>query len=105
MKNIISIFAGRQKNLEILKKYLDKALELNIIDEVHIWNYTRNETDEKYIKSISNLKRCSSRSNKYTEIFTPIINNEFYISVKASNDIYIKILDLFKLLSLILFKI
>ena len=45
--NIVSIFAGRKNNLEILNKYLQKALYLKIIDEVHFWNNTRNKEDEE----------------------------------------------------------
>ena len=40
MKNILTVFAGRKNNLEILIKYLKKALELKILDEIHFWNYT-----------------------------------------------------------------
>lgn len=53
---IITIFAGRQKYMEILKKYLDQLLLKNIIDEVHIWNYTKNNTDREYVKSLANDK-------------------------------------------------
>ena len=44
--NILSIFSGRQANLEILIKYLQKAIDLHIPDEVHFWNYTKNVHDE-----------------------------------------------------------
>jgi len=93
--NIISIFSGRKPNIEILKKYLTKALELNIINEVHFWNNTRNSYDEDYLKTISNLKRTSStREGKYI-LITPIIsNNSFELNVKASNDIHIKLINL-----------
>ena len=87
--NIISIFSGRKSNIEILKKYLQKALDLNIIDEVHFWNYTRNSNDEYYLKTISNLKRTSSTKGNYI-LITPIITNNFFeLNVKASNDIHI----------------
>ena len=90
--NIISIFSGRKPNIEILKKYLSKALELNIIDEVHFWNNTKNYYDEEYLKTISNLKRTSSRGGGNYNLITPIIsNNSFELNVKASNDIHIKI--------------
>jgi hypothetical protein len=94
--NIISIFSGRKPNIEILTKYLTKALELNIIDEVHFWNNTRNSHDEDYLKTISNLKRTSStREGKYI-LITPIIsNNSFELNVKASNDIHIKLTNLY----------
>jgi len=93
MKNIVTVFAGREKNLKILSKYLITALELNIIQEVHFWNFTKNFNDEEHLKSISNLKRSSSSQNDYIEIFTPIINNKINLNIKASNDIHIKIVD------------
>lgn len=94
--NIITIFAGRKSNIEILKKYLQKALELKIIDEVHFWNNTRNLDDENYLKTISNLKRTSSiKSGNYILINPVIIDNSFEINVKASNDIHIKISNMY----------
>jgi hypothetical protein len=90
--NILTIFSGRKHNIEILKKYLKKALELKIIDEVHFWNNTRNVEDEQYLKSISNLKRTSSKGSGQYNLITPeIYNNSFDLHVKASNDIHIKI--------------
>jgi hypothetical protein len=69
-----------------------KALEMKIIDEVHFWNNTRNQNDEEYIKSISNIKRTSSVGiGKYISIHTPIVSNSFELNVKASNDIHVKL--------------
>lgn len=93
-KNILTVFAGREKNLRVLHKYLKKALELNIIQEVHFWNYTRKESDEKYLKNISNLKRSSSfHEGNYISITPLIDNNSFELFIKASNDIHIKIMS------------
>jgi hypothetical protein len=90
--NIITIFAGRKPNIEILKKYLQKALESKIIDEVHFWNNTRNLDDENYLKTISNLKRTSSSNGgNYILISPVIIDNSFELNIKATNDIHIKI--------------
>lgn len=52
---IFYIFAGREKFMRILLKYVDALLEHNIISEVHIWDYTRNEHDKKYIHEICNV--------------------------------------------------
>ena len=93
--NIFTIFSGRKPNIEILKKYLTKALELNIINEVHFWNITRNSYDEDYLKTISNLKRTSSTGGGNYILITPIIsNNSFELNVQASNDIHIKLTNL-----------
>jgi len=95
MKTILTVFAGRKKNLEILKKYLCLALESKIIDEVHFWNNTRNKDDEEYLKTISNLRRTSSSNDgNYNKIFTPIINNTFSLTFSATNDVHIKISDI-----------
>ena len=89
---ILTVFAGREPNLKVLCKYLQKALDLNIIHEVHFWNNTRNISDENYLKTISNLRRSSSYgSGKYILITPFIINNSFELNVKAPNDIHIKI--------------
>ena len=84
MKNILTIFAGRKKNLEVLLCYLKKALELKILDEIHVWNYARNKEDEAYIKTITNLKKSSgNETGTYIQIFTPIQNNSFQFDVVA----------------------
>jgi hypothetical protein len=94
MKNILTIFAGRKKNLEVLLCYLKKALELKILDEIHLWNYTRNKEDEAYIKTITNLKKSSGNgTGTYIQIFTPIQNNSFQFDVVASNIVHIQITD------------
>ena len=91
-KTILTIFAGRESNINILRKYLQKALELNIIHEVHFWNNTRNISDENYLKTISNLKRTSSSDGGNYILITPLIeNNSFELNVKASHNIHIKI--------------
>jgi len=90
--NIVSIFSGRKPNLEILRQYLKKALDLKIIDEVNFWNNTRNSSDEEYLKTISNLKRTSSSGDGNYILITPVLsNNSFELNIRASNDIHIKI--------------
>jgi hypothetical protein len=91
-RTILTVFAGREQNINLLYKYLQKALDLNIIDEVHFWNNTRNISDENYLKTISNLKRTSSSgSGNYILITPQVVNNSFELNVKATNDIHIKI--------------
>jgi len=55
--NIVTIFAGRRPNLDILLIYLKAALELCIIHEVHLWNYARQPDDEVFIKSSCHIKK------------------------------------------------
>ena len=98
MKKILTIFAGRKMNLEILIQYLQKAIDNHILDEIHFWNYARNPDDEIYIKSISNLKRTSSSGGGiYNQIFTPIINNRFSFKTVAKNDVHVKLSDVYEI--------
>lgn len=93
-KTIVGIFAGRENRLSILVKYLKLALERKIIDEVHVWDYTKKKSDEEYLKNISNIKRTSSKDfGNYVELFTPIKNNSIELKVKAPSDIHIVITD------------
>lgn len=92
MKNIFSIFA-QTSNIKLLILYLKRALELNIIDEVHIWNYTSNTEDEKYLRSICNIQRTTSISNgKYIEANMEILNNHITFHVISQSDAHIKFL-------------
>ena len=51
-KVIFTIFAGRKYCLEVLFKYLDYLIDNHKIQEVHLWNYTKNEKDNVYLKSL-----------------------------------------------------
>lgn len=46
---ILTIFAGRKMYMHILMKYVRCLLDRGIIDECHLWDYTRNFQDYKYL--------------------------------------------------------
>lgn len=46
-KVILTCFAGRRRYLEILYKYIDRLK----LDEVHIWDYTRDESDTVWLEA------------------------------------------------------
>jgi hypothetical protein len=52
MKVIYSVFAGRKDNLSIQLRYLDKLVEQGDIDEVHMWNFTREISDSIWLKTL-----------------------------------------------------
>ena len=97
MKIIITVLIENIITFKLLLKYLKKIIELKQVNEIHFWNYVKSNNDEKFIKKISNISRTSSNSNaEYTQIFTPVIDNDFCLTVtNASNDIHIKIKDKF----------
>ena len=52
MSVIFTIFAGRRCFLEILFQYLDFLISNGQIHEVHIWNYTRSDSDDTWLRSL-----------------------------------------------------
>ena len=53
---ILTIFAGRKYYLEILFKYLDILIDYDKLHEVHLWNYTRSDTDNVWLKGLNKNK-------------------------------------------------
>jgi hypothetical protein len=43
------VFVGREKNLKILHLYIEKALENNIFNEYHMFDFSRNKNDSIFI--------------------------------------------------------
>ena len=81
-KTIFTCFAGKKPNISVLKRYLDRLIEMKLIDEVHFWNYTKNGFDEAYLEDISNLKRLSGTCDKYKRIYPDVSAELEYKQVK-----------------------
>jgi len=47
----ICVFLGREKNMVILHKYIELGLQENIINEYHMFDFSRNILDHNFIKS------------------------------------------------------
>jgi hypothetical protein len=47
---IMTCFAGRRRYLEILVKYVDKLIAKGLVDEFHMWDYTRDPEDAVWIR-------------------------------------------------------
>jgi len=48
-KVILSCFAGREKYMSILMKYVDHLYEKGHIHQVHLWDYTKDKEDTKWL--------------------------------------------------------
>ena len=48
-KTKICVFFGRKRNIEILHKYIELVLLNNIIDEYHMFDFTRNYDDHLFL--------------------------------------------------------
>ncbi|WP_216894309.1 hypothetical protein [Nocardia alni] len=48
---VLVTFAGRRDRMELLARYVEAALDRNLIDEWHIWNFSRNDADDRWLNS------------------------------------------------------
>ncbi|WP_019928519.1 hypothetical protein [Nocardia sp. BMG111209] len=48
---VLVTFAGRRDRMELLARYAEEALGRNLIDEWHVWNFARNDADDRWLNS------------------------------------------------------
>ena len=63
-KIIFSIFSGRRQFLEISHHYFDIFLNLNLIDEIHYWDYTKDSINKNYLYILIQTKNLNTYSKK-----------------------------------------
>ena len=95
-KVILTIFAGRKYYLEILFKYLDFLINHEKLHEVHLWNYTRSNIDNVWLKSLNKNKYIiyepkNKKAWQWEEYYEYYCNqaeyNENDIIIKCDDDI------------------
>jgi hypothetical protein len=86
-----TIFTGRKRYLSILVNYLDRLLAMDVVTEVHLWDYARTTEDSHYINELA------SRDDRYV-LMKPTRNmhawSEYYAfyaqASYAADDVVIK---------------
>ena len=68
MSRICIVFAGREDRMQILMHYLNKALNEKKLDEIHLWNYSRNDSDTTWVNSLKSDKIKIFTSDDRTKI-------------------------------------
>ena len=71
------VFLGREKNMKILHYYLEEALKNNIIDEYHMFDFSRNNDDHLFIMNEFNRLKL-------------IYYNKIYLHNYDDNEIILK---------------
>lgn len=110
IKNIIikfCVFAGRKDNMIILNNYIKILLDENIINEYHIFDFTRNLTDKKilcnsyqdllkiypsriFIHNQQNENNNNKNQYNWAPFYQTISNKKFYknsVIIKCDDDI------------------
>jgi hypothetical protein len=71
------VFLGREKNMKILHYYLEEALKSNIINEYHMFDFSRNNNDHLFI------------NNEFQRLKL-LYNNKIYLHNYDNNEIILK---------------
>ena len=90
-KIVASIFCGRQDRTPILLRYLQILYDRKLIDEVHLWDYTRDLKDTQWIRSMGLPTLYTS--NRYEYACEYPAEQELSMRVKAKSDICILLKD------------
>jgi len=73
------VFLGREKNMKILHYYLEEALKNNIIDEYHMFDFSRNNDDHLFINNEFNRLKLIYYNKIYLHNYD---NNEIILKKK-----------------------
>jgi hypothetical protein len=93
-KVILVTFAGRKDRMELLGLYVNAAIERGIIDEWHVWDFTRDKADAKWLREqFPSVRLTPSIGTEYfstrheLDVAREPVRYEF--SVAASNDVHV----------------
>ena len=64
MPVIFTCFAGRERYLKILLNYIEQLVKKDLVDDVHIWDYTRNIEDSEFLKKSCERYKILTPKNK-----------------------------------------
>lgn len=90
-KNILITFAGRENRMAILNSYVQKALKNSIIDEWHVWDFTRNSSDRTYIRNNYGSIRYMEAGAEYQKYSKLHKNSSVHFKAKISNDLHLAV--------------
>lgn len=89
---ILVTFAGRQQRMEILTQYIRKALEAGIIDEWHVWDFTRSANDRAWVTKEFGPVRFMGPNASYQHKGSVSRLSSFRTSAKILSDLHIAII-------------
>lgn len=88
---ILVTFAGRQKRMEILTRYIQSAMDAGIIDEWHVWDFTRSQQDHEWVTRQFGPIRYMGSAALYQSAGSAAPNQPLRLSATITNDFHIAI--------------
>jgi hypothetical protein len=99
----MSCFAGRRRYLEVLLVYVNELLDKGLVDEFHIWDYTRDPDDANWIQEncqrhqIFQVKEKNNCWREYYEYYEKLeVVDPMSILIKCDDDIVFIDVDAFE---------
>lgn len=89
---ILVTFAGRQKRMGVLTQYVRRALDLGVIDQWHIWDFTRSSEDHAWVTREFGPVRFMGSKAPYQEAGSITRLSPFRARVGITNDLHIGVL-------------
>lgn len=86
---ILVTFAGREGRMGILKQYIDQALAKGLIDEWHIWDFTRSESDHRWVSDNFGPVRFMHADAHYQSIGDLSVQPLLRLDAKIEHDLHI----------------
>ncbi len=93
---ILVTFAGRQKRMQILTDYVRQAMARGLIDEWHVWDFTRSQDDHewvthefgpvRYMESGARYQLAGTVTDQCSFRTTAAIRNDFHIAILPNDD-------------------
>ena len=93
-KVILATFAGRKDRMELLCWYAQAAMRAGLVDEWHVWDFSRNEDDAAWLRQRFPLVRMtpSSGTGYYpAHLSVPVghVPGRIDVAVSATNDVHL----------------
>lgn len=91
-KTILVTFAGRRDRMELLTRYVDVAIQRGLIDEWHVWDFTRNGADADWLRERFPVAQATpNNSLEYFQLPRRVSAGaeKLTFGVRATNDVHI----------------
>ena len=89
---ILVTFAGRQKRMQILTHYVRKAMAAGLIDEWHVWDFTRSAEDRAWVTEEFGPVRFMSPNAPYQRKGTVGPAAAFRLDARVQSDLHIAVI-------------
>jgi Farnesoic acid 0-methyl transferase len=93
-RTILVTFAGRRDRMELLTRYVDAAINRGLIDEWHVWEFSRTAEDARWLREKFPLTQATP--NRGSEFFrlprtlsAETGSAKLSLQVRASHDVHI----------------